>query len=36
VFCHRQLGPPLDPSKLSREYLRPPLKKAGIVKPFRV
>jgi integrase len=36
VFCHRQLGSPLDPSKLSREYLRPALNKAGIAKPFRV
>lgn len=36
VFCHQQLGSPLDPSKLSREYLRPALTKAGIEKPFRV
>jgi integrase len=36
VFCHRQIGTPLDPSKLSREFLRPALKKAGIAKPFRV
>jgi integrase len=28
-------GTPLDPSKLSRHYLRPALKKAGITKPFR-
>ena len=35
VFCHPQLGTPLDPSKLSRDYLRPALKKAGITKPFR-
>jgi integrase len=35
VFCHPQLGTPLDPSKLSRDYMRPALKKAGIIKPFR-
>jgi hypothetical protein len=35
VFCHPQLGTPLDPSKLSRDYMRPALKKAGITKPFR-
>jgi|SRR5581483_819564 len=35
VFCHPQLGTPLDPSKLSRHYLRPALKTAGITKPFR-
>ena len=26
VFAHPQLGTPLDPSKLSREYMRPALK----------
>jgi integrase len=36
VFCHRQLGSPLDPSKLSRVYLRPALRKAATAKPFRV
>lgn len=36
VFSHRELGRPLDPSKLSRVYLRPAVKKAGIEKPFRV
>ena len=36
VFCHRQLGTPLDPSKLSRKYLRPALERAAIDKPFRV
>jgi integrase len=36
VFCHRQLGSPVDPSRLSRVYLRPAVKKAGITKPFRV
>jgi integrase len=35
VFCHPQLGTPLDPSKLARRYLRPALRKAGITKPFR-
>jgi integrase len=35
LFCHRELGSPLDPSKLSRAFLRPALKKAGITKPFR-
>ena len=36
VFGHPQLGTPLDPSKLSRDYLRPALERAKIVKPFRV
>jgi integrase len=35
VFCHPQLGTPLDASKLSRDYMRPALKRAGITKPFR-
>jgi integrase len=35
VFCHRQLGTPLDPSKLARLYLTPAVKRAGITKPFR-
>jgi integrase len=35
VFCHPQLGSPLDPSKLARRYLRPALRRAGITKPFR-
>jgi integrase len=35
VFGHPDLGTPLDPSKLSRCYLRPALARAGIVKPFR-
>jgi integrase len=35
VFGHPLLGTPLDPSKISREYMRPALKKAGITKPFR-
>jgi integrase len=35
VFGHPYLGTPLDPSKLSREYLRPALKRAKIEKPFR-
>jgi integrase len=36
VFCHPHLGTALDASKLSRDYMRPALKRAGIVKPFRV
>jgi integrase len=36
VFCHPDLGTPLDPSKLSRNYMRPALKRARIDKPFRV
>jgi integrase len=35
VFCHPQKGTPLDPSKLSRHYLRPALTRAKITKPFR-
>jgi integrase len=35
VFCHPQKGTPLDPSKLARCFLRPALRRAGIVKPFR-
>ena len=35
VFGHPALGTPLDPSKLSRDYLRPALKRARITKPFR-
>jgi integrase len=35
VFCHPQLGKPLDPSKLARSYLKPALKTAAITKPFR-
>jgi integrase len=35
VFCHPQLGTPLDPSKLTQLYMRPALKRAGITKPFR-
>jgi integrase len=36
VFGHPQIGTPLDPSKLSRDYMRPALKRAKIEKPFRV
>jgi integrase len=36
IFCHPALGTPLDPSKLSRDYMRPVLKRAKITKPFRV
>jgi integrase len=35
VFCHPALGTPLDPSKLSRDYMRSALKGAKIMKPFR-
>lgn len=35
VFCHPFLGTPLDPSRMSRQYMRPALKRAGIMKPFR-
>jgi integrase len=35
VFAHPQKGTPLDPTRLSRAYLRPALKRAGITKPFR-
>jgi integrase len=35
IFGHPALGTPLDPSKLSRDYMRPALKRAAIVKPFR-
>jgi integrase len=35
VFGHPELGTPLDPSKLSRLYMRPALAKAAISKPFR-
>lgn len=35
VFCHPETGGPLDPSRLSRRYLRPALKRAGIPEPFR-
>jgi integrase len=30
VFCHVLLGTPLDPSNLSKRYLRPALRRAGI------
>jgi integrase len=35
VFCHPRLGTTLDPAKLTRVYMRPALKRAGIDKPFR-
>jgi len=35
VFGHPLLGTPLDPSKLSRDYMRPALARAEITKPFR-
>jgi integrase len=35
AFCHPTLGSPLDGTKLSRTYLKPALKRAGITKHFR-
>jgi integrase len=35
VFCHPELGTPLDASKLSRCYLKPALARAGIKKKLR-
>jgi integrase len=35
VFCHPETGGPLDPSRLSRRYLRPALGRAGIDRPVR-
>jgi len=35
VFCHPQLGTPLDPSKITRDYMKPALKKAGITSRSR-
>ncbi|MGH3008596.1 MAG: tyrosine-type recombinase/integrase, partial [Gaiellaceae bacterium] len=35
VFHHPHKGTPLDPARLSRRYLRPALKAAGINKPIR-
>ena len=35
VFCHPAKGTALDASKLTRCYLRPALRRAGITKPFR-
>jgi integrase len=35
VFCHPELGTPLDPSQLTRAYLQPAVKRAGITRPFR-
>jgi integrase len=35
VFCHPERGTRLDPSKLSRCYLKPALVRAGIRKRFR-
>jgi integrase len=31
VFCHPELGTPLDPSELTRSYVKPALRKAGVV-----
>ena len=36
IFGHPEKGTPLDPSKLSRDYMRPALMRAKITKPFRV
>src|SRR5215210_6160966 len=35
VFGHPLIGTPVDPTKLSRDYMRPALKAARITKPFR-
>jgi integrase len=35
VFPHPTLGTPLDPSKVSRDYMRTALARAKITKPFR-
>jgi hypothetical protein len=35
VFCHPEKGRPLDPSRLSRTYLKRALRKARIKVPFR-
>jgi integrase len=35
VFGHLELGTPLDPSELTRSYLKPALKAAGIEKPLQ-
>jgi integrase len=35
VFSHPQRGTPVDPTKLSRDYMRPAIEAAGITKPFR-
>jgi integrase len=36
IFGHPLKGTPLNPSKLGRDYMRPALKRAKIVKPSRV
>ena len=35
VFAHPSKGSPLDPARLSREHMKPALRKAGVTKPFR-
>jgi integrase len=35
VFPHPALGTPLDPGKFTSAYMRPALRRAGIVRPFR-
>jgi integrase len=35
VFGHPQKGAPVDPTKLSTDYMRPALKPAAISEPFR-
>jgi integrase len=35
VFGHPQLGTPLDPSELTRSYVKPALQKAKITKPLQ-
>jgi integrase len=35
VFSHPELGTPIDPSELTRSYLKPAVKTAGIEKPLQ-
>jgi integrase len=35
VFCHPERGTPLDPAKLTRSYVKPALRKAGITKKIQ-
>lgn len=35
MFCHPELGTPLDPAGLTRSYVKPALKRAGVVKKLQ-
>jgi integrase len=35
VFCHPELGTPLDPSELTRSYVKRALRKAGVAKKIQ-